>query len=108
MRAQRRDPLQAEEQVSTPVPCGAVFAPTRTGTTARMISRFKPAPWIVSMSADPAVRQGLVTVSVQLSSALMPRLELLPPDVLRKQQSVTLVAGVPLLHNVDSLTPVLA
>ena len=29
------------------VPCAAVFVPTRTGTTARMISRFKPAVWIV-------------------------------------------------------------
>ena len=33
--------------------------PTRTGTTARMISRFNPAVWIVALSRDPAVCQGL-------------------------------------------------
>ena len=41
------------------VPCAAVFVPTRTGTTARMISRFNPAVWIVALSRDPAVCQGL-------------------------------------------------
>jgi len=30
------------------VPCAAVFVPTRTGTTARMISRFNPPVWIVA------------------------------------------------------------
>jgi pyruvate kinase len=41
------------------VPCAAVFVPTRTGTTARMISRFNPAVWIVAASPDAAVCQGL-------------------------------------------------
>jgi pyruvate kinase len=41
------------------VPFAAVFVPTRTGTTARMISRFKPAVWIVALSRDEAVCQGL-------------------------------------------------
>ena len=41
------------------VPCAAAFVPTRTGTTARMISRFKPAAWIVAVSRDEAVCQGL-------------------------------------------------
>jgi pyruvate kinase len=41
------------------VPCAGVFVPTRTGTTARMISRFKPKVWIVALSRDPTVRQGL-------------------------------------------------
>jgi pyruvate kinase len=41
------------------VPCAAVFVPTRSGTTARMISRFKPKVWIVALSRDPAVCQGL-------------------------------------------------
>jgi pyruvate kinase len=41
------------------VPCAAVFVPTRTGTTARMISRFNPAVWIVALSGDRAVGQGL-------------------------------------------------
>jgi pyruvate kinase len=41
------------------VPCAALFVPTRTGTTARMISRFKPAVWIAALSRDPAVCQGL-------------------------------------------------
>ena len=43
----------------TTVPCAAVFVPTRTGTTARMISRFNPAVWIVALSHDAAVCQGL-------------------------------------------------
>jgi pyruvate kinase len=42
------------------VPCAAVFVPTRTGTTARMISRFKPSMWIVAVSRDPTACQGLV------------------------------------------------
>jgi pyruvate kinase len=41
------------------VPCAAVFVPTHTGTTARMISRFKPGIWIAALSRDPAVGQGL-------------------------------------------------
>ena len=41
------------------VPCAAVFVPTRTGTTARMISRFNPAVWIVALSRDAGVCQGL-------------------------------------------------
>jgi pyruvate kinase len=41
------------------VPCAAVFVPTRTGTTARMISRFNPPVWIVALSRDHAVCQAL-------------------------------------------------
>jgi pyruvate kinase len=41
------------------VPCGAVLVPTRSGSTARMISRFKPPVWIVAPSPDPAVCQAL-------------------------------------------------
>jgi pyruvate kinase len=41
------------------IPCAAVFVPTRTGTTARMISRLNPSQWIVALSGDPAVCQGL-------------------------------------------------
>ncbi len=41
------------------VPCAAVFVPTRTGTTARMISRFNPPVWIVALSPDHQVCQGL-------------------------------------------------
>ena len=41
------------------VPCAAVFVPTQTGTTARMISRLNPAPWIVALSCDASVCQGL-------------------------------------------------
>jgi len=41
------------------VPCAAAFVPTRTGTTARMISRLNPSLWIVALSRDPAVCQGL-------------------------------------------------
>jgi pyruvate kinase len=41
------------------VPCDVAFVPTRTGATARMLSRFKPAVWIVAASGEPAVCQGL-------------------------------------------------
>ena len=41
------------------VRCAVVLVPTRTGTTARMISRFKPSVWIAALSHDPAVCQAL-------------------------------------------------
>ena len=41
------------------VPCAAVFVPTQTGTTARMISRYKPAAWVLALAADPAVLQAM-------------------------------------------------
>jgi pyruvate kinase len=41
------------------VPCDVVLAPTRGGTTARVISRCKPLVWIVATSSDPAACQGL-------------------------------------------------
>jgi len=41
------------------VSCAAVFVPTHTGKTARMISRFKPPVWIAAISRDPSVRQAL-------------------------------------------------
>ena len=59
-------PTTADEAISDvvqysigTVPCSAVFAPTHSGTTARMISRFKPSVWIVGISRDVAVCQGL-------------------------------------------------
>ena len=47
------------EQALDTVPCAALFVPTHTGTTARMISRFKPSAWIAAVSHDPAVCRGL-------------------------------------------------
>jgi pyruvate kinase len=41
------------------VPCAAVFIPTQSGATARMISRFKPQVWIVAASPHAAVCQSL-------------------------------------------------
>ena len=41
------------------VPCAAVFVPTGTGSTARMISRFNPPVWVIAVSEDAAVCQGL-------------------------------------------------
>jgi pyruvate kinase len=41
------------------VPCAAVFVPTETGTTARMVSRLHASQWILALSRDPAVCQGL-------------------------------------------------
>lgn len=42
------------------VPCAAVLVPTGSGATARKIARYKPGVWIVALSRDAAVRQGLV------------------------------------------------
>ena len=47
------------ERALESVPCAAVFVPTRSGATARMISRFKPPVWIVALSGDSGVCQGL-------------------------------------------------
>jgi pyruvate kinase len=41
------------------VSCAAVLVPTRSGSTARMISRFKPAVWVVAPCADSVACQGL-------------------------------------------------
>ena len=47
------------EHARETVPCAAGFVPTRTGTMARMISRFNPAVWIVAVSREAGVCQGL-------------------------------------------------
>ena len=66
MLSSQHQPATAAEAIASvvehaleTVPCAAVFVPTRTGTTARMISRFNPTVWIVSLSRDAAVCQGL-------------------------------------------------
>ncbi len=41
------------------VPCDVLLVPTRSGTTARAISRCKPPVWIIAPSRDPAVCQTL-------------------------------------------------
>ena len=56
------------------LPCAAVFVPTRTGTTARMISRFNPPVWIVALSRDPAVCQGLSFCTACTQSPSRPNL----------------------------------
>jgi pyruvate kinase len=63
----RQDLATAAEAIASVVdhalvtaPCAAVFVPTRTGTTARMISRCSPEVWIVALSQDPTVCQGLM------------------------------------------------
>ena len=47
------------EHAMETVPCAGVSVPTRTGTTARMISRCKPRAWIIALSHDSAICQGL-------------------------------------------------
>jgi pyruvate kinase len=42
------------------VPCAAIFVPTRSATTARMISRLNRPLWIVALVRDPNVCQHLV------------------------------------------------
>jgi pyruvate kinase len=41
------------------VPCAGVFVPTRSGDTARMISRFRPMAWVVAVSPHADICQGL-------------------------------------------------
>jgi pyruvate kinase len=41
------------------VPCDLVLVPTRSGTTARLVSRLKPSSWLIAPSPDHAVCQGL-------------------------------------------------
>src|SRR5437867_6144943 len=41
------------------VPCDLLLVPTRGGTVARAISRFKPPVWIIAPTSDPAVCQNL-------------------------------------------------
>ncbi len=41
------------------MPCAAVFVPTLTGVTARMISRFKPEAWVAAVSHEHGVCQAL-------------------------------------------------
>lgn len=56
----RRDRIASlVEHALDTIPCDVVLAPTRTGTTARMISRCKPTVWIVAPSRDPSTCQGL-------------------------------------------------
>jgi pyruvate kinase len=66
LMSSQRQPATAAEAIASvvehaleTVPCAAMFVPTRTGTTARMISRFNPVVWIVALSRDAAVCQGL-------------------------------------------------
>ena len=47
------------ERALETVPCAAVFVPTVSGASARLISRFKPGPWIVGLSQNAAVCQAL-------------------------------------------------
>jgi pyruvate kinase len=42
------------EAASDRVPCAALFVPTRTGATARMISCLNPSHWIFALSRDSA------------------------------------------------------
>ena len=78
MSSSQHHPATAAEAIASvvehaleTVPCAAVFVPTRTGTTARMISRFNPPVWIVGVSRSAGVCQELVFSSgvhaVQLS-----------------------------------------
>ncbi len=64
--ANRRLPNTAREAIAELiehaldlVPCAAVFVPTRTGTTPRVVTRFNPPVWVVAISEDEAVCQGL-------------------------------------------------
>lgn len=62
----REKPDSASEAIAVMVehaldtlPCAAVFVPSNTGNTARMITRFNPPVWIIAMSPDENVCQGL-------------------------------------------------
>ena len=65
-KARQQPPTTAAEAIASvvehaldTVSCAAVLVPTRSGSTARMISRFKPAVWVAAPCADPVACQGL-------------------------------------------------
>jgi len=66
------------EEALRRVPFGAVFAPTRTGTTARMISRLKPSVWIVANCLRPET-----CAALRLSYGVHPTLGEPAPDAWR-------------------------
>jgi len=47
------------ERALETVPCDLVLAPTRSGTTARLVSRLKPPVWLIAPSPDRSICQGL-------------------------------------------------
>ena len=47
------------ERALETVPCDLVLVPTRSGATARLVSRLKPRIWMIAPSPDHAVCQGL-------------------------------------------------
>ena len=57
-RARDRMASLVEHALNT-VPCDLILVPTRGGTVARAISRFKPPVWIIAPSSDCAVCQNL-------------------------------------------------
>ena len=50
--------LLVEHALET-IDCSGIFVPTYSGTTARMISRYNPPVWIVAISKNDSVCQGL-------------------------------------------------
>jgi pyruvate kinase len=57
----RRDAMaELVETALMKAPCPAVFVPTRGGSTARRIARFKPRAWIVAIAPTHATRQNLL------------------------------------------------
>jgi pyruvate kinase len=82
----QQKPATAAEAIASVVehaletaPCAAVFVPTRSGGTARMISRFKPGPWIVATTNQRAVAQAL-----RFSYGVFPLELATPPEDWRK------------------------
>jgi pyruvate kinase len=64
--SRREPPATAAEAIASvvehaldTVSCAVVLVPTRSGSTARMISRSKPAVWVAAPCADSAACQGL-------------------------------------------------
>jgi pyruvate kinase len=47
------------ERALETVPCDLVLVPTRSGATARLVSRLKPAAWMIAPNPEHAVCQGL-------------------------------------------------
>ncbi len=65
-RTRQAPPATAAEAIASvvqhaldTVSCAAVLVPTRSGSTARMISRFKPSVWVAAPCADSVACQGL-------------------------------------------------
>jgi pyruvate kinase len=90
------------------LPFAGVFVPSLTGNTARMISRFNPPVWIVAMSHDENICQGLA-FSYGVHPVLIKDVPVSWPEFSRQwikehqlPGTVAMLVAGPSLHNPDA------